>query len=106
MEGSDDPQAELADREAILPTMEQGEKVKLADVEVVVAEIELSVGAAGAVVSAALTAQVWVAFAPAVPSEFTSCTAKVWFPTASPAKAKGELHGSKPPPSRLHSKPA
>ena len=31
VEGSDDPQAELADREAILPSMEQGEKVKLAD---------------------------------------------------------------------------
>ncbi|MCC7085910.1 MAG: type I DNA topoisomerase [Pirellulales bacterium] len=30
VEGSDDPQAELADREAILPTMAQGEKVSLA----------------------------------------------------------------------------
>ncbi len=31
VEGSDDPQADLADREAILPTMAQGEQVKLAD---------------------------------------------------------------------------
>jgi len=30
VEGSDDPQAELADREAILPSLEQGERVKLA----------------------------------------------------------------------------
>ena len=31
VEGSDDPQADLADREAILPSLEQGERVKLAD---------------------------------------------------------------------------
>jgi DNA topoisomerase-1 len=31
VEGSDDPQAELADREAILPTLAEGEKVNLAD---------------------------------------------------------------------------
>jgi len=30
VEGSDDPEAELADREAILPTMSEGERVKLA----------------------------------------------------------------------------
>jgi DNA topoisomerase-1 len=31
VEGSDDPEADLADREAILPSMEQGEKVHLAE---------------------------------------------------------------------------
>jgi DNA topoisomerase I len=31
VEGSDDPEAELADREAILPSLEKGEKVHLAD---------------------------------------------------------------------------
>ena len=31
VEGSDDPEAELADREAILPSMEQGEKIDLAE---------------------------------------------------------------------------
>jgi DNA topoisomerase I len=31
VEGSDDPQAELADREAILPSLSQGERVNLAD---------------------------------------------------------------------------
>ncbi len=31
VEGSDDPEAELADREAILPALEKGEKLSLAD---------------------------------------------------------------------------